>query len=93
MRYPGRMPGMDERPPVAMIAYVAQQLGVDPREFGLYARRTQTRFEHSRHLAEYLGLRAATREDRRAALLAVIEGAATTDKGVALQLIMRIACQ
>ncbi|RWK37890.1 Tn3 family transposase [Mesorhizobium sp.] len=82
MRYPGRMPGMDERPPVAMIAYVAQQLGVDPREFGLYARRTQTRFEHSRHLAEYLGLRPATREDRRAALLAAIEAAATTDKGL-----------
>ncbi len=76
-RYPGRMLGMDERPPVTMIAYVAQQLGVDPREFGLYARRTQTRF-----LAEYLGLRAATREDRRAALLAAIEAAATTDKGL-----------
>ncbi|TIP78017.1 MAG: DUF4158 domain-containing protein, partial [Mesorhizobium sp.] len=82
MRYPGRLLGIDERPPAAMIAYVAEQLGVNPREFALYARRTQTRFEHSRHLAEFLGLRAATREDRRAALLAAIEAAAMTDKGL-----------
>jgi hypothetical protein len=81
MRHPGRILGMDERPPAAMIAYVAEQLGVDPREFTLYARRSQTRFEHSRHLAEYLGVRAAIREDRRAALLAAVDAAAATDKG------------
>nr|WP_246485631.1 Tn3 family transposase [Aminobacter carboxidus] len=57
-------------------------MGIDPREFALYSRRSQTRFEHSRHLAEYLGMRAATREDRRAALLAAIEAAMVADKGL-----------
>jgi TnpA family transposase len=82
MRHPGRILGIDERPPAAMITYVAEQLGVDPNEFTLYARRSQTRFDHSRHLAKYLGVRAAAREDRRAALLAAIEAATATDKGL-----------
>jgi len=30
MRYPGRPLGVDECPPAAMVAYVAQQLGIDP---------------------------------------------------------------
>ena len=30
MRYPGRILGVDECPPAAMVAYVAQQLGIDP---------------------------------------------------------------
>ena len=30
MRYPGRILGVDEDPPAAMVAYVAEQLGIDP---------------------------------------------------------------
>ncbi len=46
MRYPGRTLGVDECPPAAMVAYVAQQLGIDPTAFALYSRRYQTRFNH-----------------------------------------------
>ena len=81
MRYPGRTLGVDECPPAAMVAYVAQQLGIDPTMFALYSRRYQTRFDHSRRVARYLGVRAASREDRRAALLAAINAAAATDDG------------
>ncbi|MBY5775265.1 DUF4158 domain-containing protein [Rhizobium leguminosarum] len=81
MRYPGRILGEDE-PPAAMIAYVAEQLSVGSEEFTAYAQRVQTRSEHSRHLANYVGLHIATREDRRAALIAAIDAASVSDKGL-----------
>src|SRR5215207_3541303 len=81
MRYPGRILGVAEDPPAAMVAYVAEQLEVDPASFALYSRRYNTRFDHSRRLAQYLGVRVATREDRRAALMAAIEAAGVTDQG------------
>src|SRR5215204_6344255 len=65
MRYPGRTLGVDEHPPAAMVAYIAQQLGINPTMFALYSRRYQTRFDHGRRVARYLGVRTATREDRR----------------------------
>jgi TnpA family transposase len=82
MRYPGRILEVDESPPAAMVAYVAEQLEVDPGAFGLYSRRYHTRFDHSRRLAQYLGVRTATREDRRAALVAAINAAMATDQGL-----------
>lgn len=82
MRYPGRSLGVDECPPAAMVAYVAQQLGIDPTVFARYSRRYQTRFDHSRRVARYLGVRTAKRDDRRAALLAAINAAAATDDGL-----------
>jgi hypothetical protein len=65
-----------------MVAYIAQQLGINPTMFALYSRRYQTRFDHGRRVARYLGVRTATREDRRAALLAAINAAAATDDGL-----------
>jgi TnpA family transposase len=82
MRYPGRILGVDESPPAAMVAYVAEQLEVDPGAFALYSRRYNTRFDHSRRLAQYLGVRTATREDRCAALVAAINAAGVTDQGL-----------
>jgi TnpA family transposase len=82
MRYPGRVLGMDEDPPAAVVAYVAEQLGIDPDVFASYARRIPTRFEHSHRLAKYLGVRTATRDDRRAALLAAAEAASVTENGL-----------
>jgi TnpA family transposase len=82
MRHPGRILGVEESPPAAMVAYVAEQLEVDPGAFALYSRRYHTRFDHSRRLAQYLGLRTATREDRRAALVAAINVAMATDQGL-----------
>jgi len=84
MRYPGRVlgMGMGEDPPAAVVSYVAEQLGLSPGVFASYARRIPTRFEHSHRLAEYLGVRTATRDDRRAALLAAAEAAGATESGL-----------
>ena len=84
MRYPGRALLPNETPPAAMLNYVAGQLNADPRLFELYARREETRREHGAYLLGYLGMRSATARDRRAALLAGIDAAATTDKGVTI---------
>ncbi len=82
MRQTGRLLWDNEQPPGPAINYLADQLGVDARLHTLYASRVQTRFDHSRALMRYLGLHAATREDRRAALVAAIEAAANGDKGL-----------
>lgn len=82
MRQTGRLLGEDEQLPSAIVDYVSDQLDVDPRSHSIYAHRTQTRFEHSRHLTVYLGLHPANRDDRRAALLAATEVAASGDKGL-----------
>ncbi|PRA79323.1 DDE transposase, partial [Ochrobactrum sp. MYb29] len=84
MRQTGRLLGEDEQLPSALVDYVADQLSVDPRSYSIYAHRMQTRFEHSRHLAVYLGLHPANRDDRRAALLAATEAAASGDKGLSI---------
>lgn len=81
IRQTGRLLGEDEQPPSTIVNYVADQLGVEPRTYTIYARRAQTRFEHSRYLTDYLSLYIATRDDRRAALLAATEAAASGDKG------------
>ncbi len=82
MRYPGRVLGMGEDPPAAVVSYVAEQLGIAPGAFASYARRIPTRFEHSHRVAKYLGVRTATRDDRRAALLAAAEAASATESGL-----------
>jgi TnpA family transposase len=82
MRYPGRALIANEIPPKAMLDYIAEQIGADPASFDLYARREETRMNHVAHLLRYLGMRSATAQDRRAALLAAIEAAAATDKGM-----------
>ena len=44
-----------------MVAYMAEQLEVDLGAFALYSRRYNTRFDHNHRLAQYLGVRTATR--------------------------------
>lgn len=82
IRQTGRLLGECELPPSVIIEYLADQLGVEPRHFSIYAARTQTRFDHSRHLTAHLGLHVATNEDRRAALIAAADAAASGDKGL-----------
>ena len=82
MRYPGRALGADERLPAALVAYVAEQLGVEVGSFERYAHRESTRVEHVSRLLAHLGQRSATAADRRAALLAAIDAAMETDEGL-----------
>ncbi|KAB2758413.1 DUF4158 domain-containing protein, partial [Brucella anthropi] len=84
MRYPGRALMANEILPEAMLNYIAEQIGADPASFDLYARREETRMNHVARLLRYLEMRAATTEDRRAALLAAIEAATVTDKGATI---------
>lgn len=82
MRQTGRLLWDNEQPPAAVINYLADQLGIDARLYAFYAHRAQTRFDHSRSLMAYFGLRTASRNDRRAALLAAIDAAANGDHGL-----------
>lgn len=84
MRYPGRVLGAEEIPPRAMLKYVADQIGAAPEAFSLYARREETRRDHTARLMMYLDTRSATLQDRRAALLSAIQGAAASDDGAAI---------
>lgn len=80
IRQTGRLLFENEQPPRAVIDYVANQLGLALRTYEIYARRTQTRFQHSRYLTNYPRLHLATRADRRAALLAAAEAAGSGDE-------------
>ena len=84
MRQTGRLLGENEESPSAIVQYLADQLGVEPSSYSIYSHRAQTRFDHSRYLTDYLGLHGANREDRRAALLAATEAAASGDKGLSI---------
>ena len=46
LRFPGRTLRQDEQPPAAMLAFIAEQLALEPASFGDYAERDQTRREH-----------------------------------------------
>lgn len=50
LRYPGQGLGPGEHPPEAMLAFVAEQLGVPAAAFAEYARPDQTRREHATEL-------------------------------------------
>lgn len=84
MRYPGRVLGAEEIPPRAMLSYVADQIGAVPESFTLYARRKETRRDHTARLMVYLNTRSAMAQDRRAALLAAIHAGTTSDDGAAI---------
>ncbi len=84
MRHPGRVLAAGETPPRAMLKYVADQVGADLGTFALYARREETRRDHTARLMVYLDTRSATAQDRRAALLAAIQTAAMSDDGAAI---------
>lgn len=84
MRYPGRALMANEDLPMSMLDHVAEQVGADTASFEWYARREETRMNHVAHLLGYLEMRSPVAEDRRAALLAAIEAASTTDKGAVI---------
>jgi hypothetical protein len=67
-----------------MLSYVADQIGAVPESFTLYARREETRRDHTARLIVYLNTRSAMAQDRRAALLAAIHAGTTSDDGAAI---------
>jgi hypothetical protein len=81
MRHTGCQLAQNDAAPTEVVSFIAGQLGVSSAVLVDYGRRDNTRREHSAELQELLGLRMMTRADQRAALLASIDAAASTDKG------------
>jgi TnpA family transposase len=81
LRYPGQGFGPGDRPPEAMIAFVAEQVGVPPAAFADYALRDQTRREHAVELQAALGMRRFGLADWRACLRLGADAAWATDRG------------
>ena len=82
LRHLGRAILPDETPPASMIAFVAQQIGVNPGALAEYGRRDTNRREHAVEAQRHLGLHPPTREDRRAALTEALAAAVASDKGM-----------
>ncbi len=57
LRYPGQAMDPEAVPPDAVLAFVAQQVGVPSASWGEYARRDETRREHARDLQAAFGYR------------------------------------
>lgn len=81
LRYPGFGLGPTAQPPVAMIAFVAHQIGVPAAIFADYADRDQTRRGHAVELQKYLGLRSFGLNDWRSSLRIGCDVAWATDRG------------
>jgi TnpA family transposase len=81
LRHPGRALDPSELPPAPMLAFVAKQLGADPKLFDDYAHRAETRREHLLELQQRLGLRSFRLADWRACLQAGANAAWATDRG------------
>ena len=88
LRHPGLGMGPAEQPPEAMIAFVADQLGVPGVDFADYAQRDQTRREHVVELQRYLSLRSFGLADWRACLRVGTDAAWATDRGGPIVLAM-----
>ena len=82
MRYPGRALALGEIVPPELVAFVGDQMEISPVIFADYARRDQTRREHAVELQHHLGLKTASKEDRRIARAAAIDAALPTDSGL-----------
>ena len=81
LRHPGGVLDPSESPPAPMVAFVAQQIGVDSALFADYAQRDQTRREHAVELQRYLGLRRFGLADWRTCLRVGTDAAWATDRG------------
>lgn len=80
----GRPLRAKEELPAAVIEVVADQLGIAPAVFEVYAQRDATRREHVGEIVTHLRLRTIQQPDYRAAILAAAASAAGTEKGEAI---------
>jgi TnpA family transposase len=89
LRHPGRPLDPSETPPALMLAFVANQLGIDPKRFAEYAHRAETRREHLLELQRALRLRSFRLADWRACLQVGANAAWATDRGEPIVQAMR----
>jgi hypothetical protein len=81
LRRPGRPLDPSEVPPAPVLAFVANQLAIDPKLFAEYAHRAETRREHLVELKQALRLRSFHLADWRACLRVGANAAWATDRG------------
>jgi TnpA family transposase len=67
--------------PAAVIDTVAEQIGIDPVVFGLYAKREETRREHTREIIATFSLRPVQVTDYRGLIAAAARTATGTEQG------------
>lgn len=84
LRFPGRVLGAEEVLPPDVLAFIASQIGSEPKAFAGYARRDETRWEHLGELQTYLGVRPFQRQDYRATAKAALDEAIGSDRGDAI---------
>ena len=77
----GRPLEIGEVLPAAVVDTVAEQIGLDPVVFALYAKREETRREHAREIIAALSLRPVQVTDYRALIAGATRTAAGTEKG------------
>lgn len=77
----GRPLRAGETPPHAVVSVVADQLGIDPTVFALYAQREETRREHAREIVTALDLQPVRVRNYRSLITAAAHEAAATEKG------------
>ena len=77
----GRPLRSGETIPAAVLDTVADQIGIDPVVFELYARRDETRREHLAEIVAQLDLRTMRERDYRLCIRASATGAVATEKG------------
>jgi TnpA family transposase len=82
LRHLGRAILLGETPPAPMVAFLAEQIGINPGALAEYGRRDTNRREHAVEAQRHLGLHPPVREDRRAALTAALAAATASDKGM-----------
>ncbi|MBB3966988.1 MULTISPECIES: Tn3 family transposase [Rhizobium] len=70
-----------EVPSQAVVSIVADQLGIDPAVFGLYAQREETRREHAREIVAALDLQPVRASDYRTLITVAAREAAATEQG------------
>jgi hypothetical protein len=88
LRFPGLVLQQGEAPPVALLAFVAEQLALDPASFADYAERDQTRRAHFAEIQTALGYRLFTPALYRELAGWLLPTALATGRGVALAAIL-----
>ena len=84
LRFPGRILQQGERPPAALLAFLAEQLAINPGSFSDYAERDQTRRAHLAEIQAAFGYRPFTRGLYRELAAWLLPTALATEKGAAL---------